>query len=141
MQSVHSKHCDHNEDRIRSVFERPFSELHCCGEDESNRGRGNSLERSRRERMVAVLVINHPNGKHQQATGQAHANDSSDRPGEAAQTVSYKNGHIGGVQPGERLTDREQLYEPFVVEPRTLVDQAVSEISDHAATKTGSADD
>jgi len=141
MQPVNSKHRCHYEDRIRSVFQRFFPELHYCGEDESNRGCGNSLEGSRHECMVAVLVINHSCGEHQESARQANAYDAGERASEAAQTVSYKDGHIGRVQPRQRLTNGEQLYEAFVVEPRTLTDQTISEISNHTATKTGGADD
>jgi hypothetical protein len=141
MQPVHTKHGDHNKDGIRSMFQRLFPELHGSSQDKSNCGRGNSLERRGRERMVAVLVIDHAYGEHEESARQANADNAGQRASEPAQTVSCKDGHIGGVQPRQRLTDGEQLYEAFIVEPRALVYQAIAEIGDHTAPKTGGADD
>jgi hypothetical protein len=57
------------------------------------------------------------------------------------QAVADQDRHVGGVEPGQGLADRQQLDEGDVVQPAMAHDQAGAQVADHAAAQAGGAHD
>lgn len=83
-----------------------------------------------------MLVVDHTNGKHKQATGQAYPCNGGESATDTTKAVPNQDSHIRRVQARQRLTDGEQFHEGFVTEPRALCHEGVPQVGNDSSTET-----
>jgi hypothetical protein len=68
-----------------------------------------------------------------------HAQGGDQSAPSAAQAIADQDRHVGGVEPGQGLADRQELDESDVVQPALAHHQAGAQVADHATPQAGGA--
>jgi len=116
IQPVYRNHCQGDENEVQVVGKRLFAEAHHRGQDQANCRRRHAWQRRGDKSVIPVAVIDDADREHQHSAWKADADDCGDGAHHATQLFSDYDRHVGRIQTGKALADR-QLHEFLVVNP------------------------
>jgi len=104
---------------------RVLAEAHHRGQDQANCFRRHAFQHRGDKGVIPVVVID--DADHQHSARKADADKSGDGTHHATQLFSDQDRHVGRIQTGKALADR-QLHEFLVVNPMSFRDEAAVEV-------------
>ena len=140
MEDADQQHRDGDDAEIQEMLELLAPDLQRHGGEQADGGRTGPCQHAADQGISLVRGVEQAEQEDDDAAGQGHAQECRDRPEGAAQTVADDHAHIGGDEAGHRLGDLQRRQELLLVEPALRCDEAVAEISDHAAAEADAAD-
>ena len=119
---------------------RVLAEAHHRGQDQANCRRRHAWQRRGDKSVIPVAVIDDADREHQHSAWKADADDCGDGAHHATQLFSDYDRHVGRIQTGKALADRQHLHEFLVVNPPPFRDEASAKVRHDAAKTRGSND-